>query len=220
MFLAGVLLKLGSYGLLLFLPLIKFNVWLCLFLSLSLLGPLLCSWICVRQGDLKVLIAYSSVVHMSVVSLGFLSGSELGYTCGLIMILGHGLCSPYLFAVAYWLYLSNHSRLLTNLFCGGPVCIAVMIGIVSLNMGVPPCLNLWSEVLICLSTFHLFAFSFPSLLLIFFMGAVYNLYLYTSCQHSKFTNREIKLDNSRIFGYIQVMVLSYTAVLSLDNFHL
>merc|ERR1712003_17584 len=101
MVLAGVLLKIGSYGLLVFLPYVKMNNALVLYFGLSLLGSLLCSVICLRQGDLKLLVAYSSVVHMGVVTLGFLRGRELGYSCGFIIVLGHGLRSPFLFAFAY-----------------------------------------------------------------------------------------------------------------------
>lgn len=101
MVLAGVLLKLGSYGLLLFLPFVKLNYILSFYLRISLLGSLISSLICLRQGDLKLLIAYSSVVHMGVVTVGFISGSELGYSSGIMMILIHGLCSPMIFAFSF-----------------------------------------------------------------------------------------------------------------------
>jgi len=114
MVLAGVLLKLGSYGLLLFLPCIKLNLWLVLSLSIRLVGSSVCSLLCLRQGDMKLLIAYSSVVHMGVVTLGFVRGTEMGYSCGMMMILGHGLVSPFLFAFSFWLYRASHSRLLVN----------------------------------------------------------------------------------------------------------
>jgi NADH:ubiquinone oxidoreductase subunit 4 (subunit M) len=99
--LAGVLLKLGSYGLLLFLPLIKLNTLLSFYYGIGLIGSSLGALICLRQGDLKLLIAYSSVVHMGVVTLGFIRATELGYSCGLIMVLGHGLSSPFIFAFSY-----------------------------------------------------------------------------------------------------------------------
>ena len=114
MMLAGVLLKLGSYGLLLFLPNVKLNTLLIGYFCFSLIGSIVCSFICLRQGDLKLLVAYSSVVHMGVVTLGFIRARELGYTCGVIMVFAHGLSSPFLFAYAYWLYLDSHSRLIVN----------------------------------------------------------------------------------------------------------
>jgi len=114
MVLAGVLLKLGSYGLLIFLPYIKLNNIVIVYLRTSLLGSLLRAIMCLRQGDIKLIIAYSSVVHISVVSLGFIRGREIGYVCGLIIVLSHGLCSPFMFALAFWLYENSHSRLQMN----------------------------------------------------------------------------------------------------------
>jgi len=73
MILAGVLLKLGGYGLLRVFPvLFKFGfrfgvVWV----ALSLVGGLFVNLFCIRQTDLKSLIAYSSVAHMSIVTGGF-----------------------------------------------------------------------------------------------------------------------------------------------------
>lgn len=99
--LAGVLLKLGSYGLLVFLPYVKLNPLIIFFFSITLLGSWLRSLTCLRQGDMKALIAYSSVVHMSVVIIGLLNGSELGFTCAIIMVLGHGVTSPFIFAMAF-----------------------------------------------------------------------------------------------------------------------
>lgn len=75
MILAGVLLKLGGYGLLRVFPvLFKFGfsigfVWV----ILSLVGGLLVSLFCMRQTDLKSLIAYSSVAHMSIVIGGIMT---------------------------------------------------------------------------------------------------------------------------------------------------
>lgn len=101
MVLAGVLLKLGAYGLLLFLPLIKINYLLSIYFVLALLGSSLRALVCLRQGDIKLLIAYSSVVHMGVVILGFIRGTELGYSCGLMIVLAHGLRSPFIFAYSF-----------------------------------------------------------------------------------------------------------------------
>ena len=76
MLLAGVILKLGSYGLLILAPnMLSFRP---LFVYLTLSGGIICSIICCRNWDMKSLVAYSSVVHIGVVSLGALSGLELG----------------------------------------------------------------------------------------------------------------------------------------------
>ena len=101
MWLAGILLKLGSYGLLLFLPYIKINYLLSFFYVIGILGSIIRAILCLRQGDMKLLIAYSSVVHIGAVTLGFIRGTEMGYSGGIIMVLGHGIASPLLFAFSF-----------------------------------------------------------------------------------------------------------------------
>ena len=104
----------------------------------------MCGALCLRQWDLKTLVAYSSVVHMGVVGVGLMLGSELGRGAALIMVVGHGLCRPMIFRYAYCLYRSTHSRLLAR--CRGgladPVMGFVFFLLVAVNMGVPPFLNL------------------------------------------------------------------------------
>ena len=218
--LAGVLLKLGSYGLLLFLPLIKLNTLLSFYYGIGLIGSSLGALICLRQGDLKLLIAYSSVVHMGVVTLGFIRATEVGYSCGLIMVLGHGLSSPFIFAFSYWLYESSHSRLMPNNSRAEPIIMGALIALVSLNIGVPPSLSLWSEVLISVSSLHLLRWSFPALGVVFLLGAVYNLYLYTSCIHSKFSVSSKQIHSVTIYPLAQVVFYGYAAFFCLDLFHI
>jgi len=219
MVLAGILLKLGSYGLLLFLPLIRFNCTLTIYLGCTLLGSIICSLICVRQGDLKLLIAYSSVVHMGFVSLGFLTGSEVGYCCGVIMVVRHGLSSPFLFVLAHCLYCTSHSRLLVNNMCSRPITLAVAFGLVSLNIRVPPSVGLWAEVLGVVRIICLASTTLPLLILIFLLSALYNLYLYVSVFHSKSIEGTV-LSPVALLGCGQVIVISYLIFIGLDLFHL
>lgn len=141
--LAGVLLKLGSFGLLVFCPLLLHPV-LSLYLAVSLLGAIACRRICARQWDAKRLIAFSSVVHIGVVTVGVVVGSELGYLCAFIMIVAHGVCSPLLFGVAYRFYLRRHSRLLASNRgqLASPVATLMVFLLLAVNIGVPPFLNL------------------------------------------------------------------------------
>jgi len=73
-------------------------------IAINLVGALYIGFICLRQVDIKSLIAYSSVCHMSLVIGGALRGSLLGRLGVLILILGHGLCSSALFCVANIIY--------------------------------------------------------------------------------------------------------------------
>ena len=219
MVLAGILLKLGTYGLIIFLPIIKINVLLSFYFSITLSGSITCSMICIRQGDIKTLIAYSSVVHIRVVTLGLLRGTEMGYSCALIMVIGHGVVSPFLFSFAYWLYESSHSRLLTNNIRSWPLQTGGFFGLVSLNMSVPPRLGVWAEVIIAVCV--LYRMSHSALLLIgyFFMGAAYNLYLYSACMHGKFARMRKRIARFSILPLVQVMFCCYSSFLCLDIFH-
>jgi len=142
MVLAGVLLKLGTYGLLIFLPYITLNNLLSFYMGTSFIGSIVGSLICLRQGDMKLLIAYSSVVHIGVINLGLIRGREIGYTCAQLMVLSHGLCSPFLFAFSYWIYVSSHSRLLLNNSSAWPLSAGLLFCLVSLNIRVPPRIGL------------------------------------------------------------------------------
>ena len=217
--LAGVLLKLGSYGLLVFLPNVKLNMLLTWYFAISLIGSTVCSLICLRQGDFKLLVAYSSVVHMRVVTLGYLRGREIGYRCGLIIVLRHGLCSPHLFAFGHWYYQSSHSRLILNNNCTLPIMISGLIALASLNMGVPPSLSVWAEVLITIRLLHFIVLVFPLLIFILFLSAAYNLYMYVSCRHCKRIENDRTLNNASFYSLLQVLFLGYCSFVCLDLFH-
>ena len=218
--LAGVLLKLGSYGLLLFLPMTILSDLHTLYLSLSIVGGIVGSLICSRQGDLKILIAYSSVVHMGVVTLGFIRGSELGYICGIMMVFGHGIASPFLFAMSFWLYCNSHSRLMVNRIITLPIVAFLLFALVSLNIGVPPSLGLWSEVLITIASCFMMGCVWPFLVLLFLFGVLYNLFLYVSCTHAKFINTAGFLGLGVQAPMLQAITISYGSLFSLDLFHL
>ena len=192
--LAGILLKLGSYGLIIFCPMVFRNV-LFFYLSLSVWGAIYCRIVCIRQWDLKGLIAYSSVVHMGVVTVGIVRGYELGYYCAIIIVIAHGVCSPMLFALAYLIYNSSHTRLISNNkgTLSTPIISFFLFLLLAVNIGVPPSVNLWSEVLIFIRFINLMSYSAAFLVLIAFLGVIYNLFMYVSLRQSKEFN-SLKID--------------------------
>jgi len=143
MALAGILLKLGSFGLYLVLPHATGEV-IVVYLLLSVWGSVACGALCLRQWDIKSLIAYSSVVHIGVVGVGLLLGTELGAGAALLIVVGHGVCSPMVFSYAFYVYQFTHRRLLAH--CRGgltrPVMAVMFLLIIAVNIGVPPFLNL------------------------------------------------------------------------------
>jgi NADH:ubiquinone oxidoreductase subunit 4 (subunit M) len=110
MVLAGVLLKLGGYGLIRISALFSITRVLKLIVGVSLMGSSLIRIVCLVQSDIKVMIAYSSVVHMGLVIVGFLTLFLRGLEGRIIIIVAHGFCSSALFAGANIIYERSHSR--------------------------------------------------------------------------------------------------------------
>nr|UOU84988.1 NADH dehydrogenase subunit 4 [Chrysopilus cristatus] len=190
MILAGILLKLGGYGLLRvfsFLQYIglKFNfIWV----SISLVGGVLVSLVCLRQTDLKALIAYSSVAHMGIVLGGLMTMTYYGYCGSYTLMIAHGLCSSGLFCLANVSYerLGSRSLLINKgLLNFMPSMTLWWFLLCSGNMAAPPTLNLLGEIsllnsILSWSWVSMFMLSFLS-----FFSASYTLYLYAYSQHGK-----------------------------------
>nr|QIZ12528.1 NADH dehydrogenase subunit 4 [Plaxiphora albida] len=193
MILAGLLLKLGGYGVIrVTLMFFKTNIFMnFFFLSLGLIGGAISSIICIRQSDMKSLIAYSSIGHMGLMLSGILSGSFWGMNMGLLMMIAHGVCSSGLFCMANMLYEKSGSRSLnmSKGFLGLVPNFSMWFFLLcSVNMAAPPSLNLLSEIgLIICSLFVSFYFWF-FLGIMGMMSAIYSLFLYTSTQHGKISS--------------------------------
>nr|YP_009562037.1 NADH dehydrogenase subunit 4 [Choroedocus capensis]QAU54131.1 NADH dehydrogenase subunit 4 [Choroedocus capensis] len=191
MILAGVLLKLGGYGIFRVMKIIsylglKFN---CFLLSLGLSGGVIVSFICFRQVDLKSLIAYSSVAHMSMVIGGLMTMNWWGCMGSLSLMIGHGLCSSGLFCLSNIIYerLGSRSLLINkgmiNLM---PSMTLWWFLLSSSNMAAPPSLNLVGEIGLLNSVISWSSFSFLSLIFLSFFSAVYTLYMYSYSQHGSY----------------------------------
>lgn len=99
--LAGVLLKIGVYGLIQFIASFPIPFWFSFTLrAWVLIGALRCIISVFRVVDLKTFIAYGSVAHMSLVVCGLLNGSLYGLTGALVIAIAHGFSSPALFVLA------------------------------------------------------------------------------------------------------------------------
>nr|ASY98335.1 NADH dehydrogenase subunit 4 [Deroplatys lobata] len=188
MILAGVLLKLGGYGLLRVSEyLIKAGVYMNLiWLTVSLVGGFFISLMCLRQMDMKALIAYSSVAHMGLVVGGFMTLNTWGFYMVFIMMISHGLCSSGLFCLANISYerMSSRSLLinkgLLNLM---PSMSLWWFLLLSSNMAAPPSLNLLSEIGLLNSMVGWMKMVMLFLMFISFFSAAYSLYLYSYSQH-------------------------------------
>nr|ARH54398.1 NADH dehydrogenase subunit 4 [Harmonia quadripunctata] len=191
MMLAGVMLKLGGYGLIRFLGMflelgMKINYIL---INFSLIGGILISLTCLRQSDMKSLIAYSSVVHMGLLLSGLLTLNMWGLTGSLMMMLSHGLCSSGLFVLVNLSYERFFSRSIyinkgmMNLLPFMSLCWFLLV---VCNMAAPPSLNLLSEILLINSLINYSNICMFMMMFISFFSAVYCLYLYSYSQHGYF----------------------------------
>nr|AFY14740.1 NADH dehydrogenase subunit 4 [Clupea harengus] len=159
MVLAAVLLKLGGYGMIrmstILDPLTKEAAYP--FIVLALWGIIMTGSICLRQTDLKSLIAYSSVSHMGLVAGGILIQTPWGLTGALILMIAHGLVSSALFCLANTSYERTHSR--TMALARGmqmlfPLTATWWFVANLANLALPPLPNLMGEVMIITTMFN------------------------------------------------------------------
>nr|WIM51610.1 NADH dehydrogenase subunit 4 [Parabathippus shelfordi] len=190
MILAAVLLKLGGYGIMRFIPITinsisKLNHWI---ISISLIGATTTSLNCIRQKDLKSLIAYSSVAHMGFVLSALLTLNNTGLTGAIIMMLGHGLSSSALFLLVNDLYTKYHTRnilLFKGMMSLLPNLTFWWFMFMSLNISAPPTINTLSEILMMSS---LISWNNSSIIMIFIMSlmaASFSLIMFMSIIHNK-----------------------------------
>lgn len=189
MILAGLLLKLGGFGWFLLLPLTTNRDFFSFFLSsFSGTGAVVVRFICLRQIDIKVLIAYSSVAHLGVVIISFSSGGVLPFLGGLFIIVAHGFSSPGIFYGANCLYNRSGSR---NIIINSgitqfiPRITLFWFLLCMANMGAPPSRNLLSEILAIRGLINTdLGLSFQVSFLVLLAGA-YTLVLYSSSQQGQ-----------------------------------
>nr|YP_009538047.1 NADH dehydrogenase subunit 4 [Limenitis populi]AYN60790.1 NADH dehydrogenase subunit 4 [Limenitis populi] len=191
MILAAIMLKLGSYGLLrVMIILQKINLKMSfIWVVISLIGGFYISLKCFCQIDMKSLIAYSSVAHMSVVIGGIMTMNYWGYMGSYILMIGHGLCSSGMFCLSNMNYerLSSRSLFINKgMMNFMPSMSLWWFLLMSSNMAAPPSLNLMGEISLINSLMSWSWLSMIMLMFISFFSAGYSLYLYSYTQHGKY----------------------------------
>nr|WNH19809.1 NADH dehydrogenase subunit 4 [Pteroplatytrygon violacea] len=158
MILAAILLKLGGYGMMRIIPILSpLTKEMALpFLILALWGIIMTSSTCLRQTDLKSLIAYSSVSHMGLVAAAILIQTPWSFAGAIALMIAHGLISSTLFCLANTNYERTHTR--TLLLTRGMQIIFPLMAtswfLTNLaNLALPPSPNLMGELLIISSLF-------------------------------------------------------------------
>ncbi len=192
--LAGVLLKLGAYGL------IRFAIPLFpdaardlapIIVGLSIVGIIYGALIATMQRDLKRLVAYSSVAHLGFVTLGIFVGSVQGMSGGILQMVSHGLSSGALFMLVGALYDRRHSRQIAD-FGGLAKTVPVFAGIFLLvalsSLGLPGLSGFVGEFLILLGTFFTYRWWVVPAAFGVVLAAIYLLWSYQRVFHGEVTN--------------------------------
>ncbi len=192
--LAGVLLKMGTYGLLRFcLPMFpSAALQAAPYLSvLALIGIIYGALVSMVQPDLKKLVAYSSVSHMGLVVLGIFAFTIQGLQGSTLQMLNHGLSTGALFLLVGMIYDRRHTRAIAEM--GGlahvaPVLAAMFLVVTLSSIGLPGLNGFVGEILVLAGTFSVTRHYAAIAALGMILGAVYMLWMYQRVFLGKITN--------------------------------
>ncbi|HPR63533.1 MAG TPA: NADH-quinone oxidoreductase subunit M [Thermoanaerobaculia bacterium] len=181
--LAGVLLKLGSYGFIRFaIPLFPraYTASLPWLVVLAVVGITYGAWVSFAQKDVKKLVAYSSVAHLGFVMLGLFAMTSLGVTGSVIQMVNHGLSTGALFLMVGFIYDRTHTRMMEDY--GGlaavmPVFFALFLLVTLSSVGLPGLNGFIGEFLVLAGAFPVFKTATIIATSGVIFAAVYLLYL-------------------------------------------
>jgi NADH-quinone oxidoreductase subunit M len=182
--LAGVLLKLGGYGLLRFcIPLFPqaAQQWAPLIIVLSLIAIVYGAIVALVQPDLKKLVAYSSVSHMGFVTLGLFIFQEQGFHGAMLQMIAHGIITGALFLLVGVIYERTHDRTIAKM--GGlagvlPVYSAVFGFFVLASLALPGLAGFVGEFLVIVGSFDYWPLVAAVAATAMMLGAAYLLWMY------------------------------------------
>ena len=196
--LAGVLLKMGGYGF------IRFSLgilpeasafFMPLIIILSSIAIVYTSLVALAQEDIKKLIAYSSVAHMGIVTIGIFIVNQQGLEGAMIQMISHGIVSAALFLCVGVIYDRMHTRNIN--FYGGlvnkmPKYSVVLMLFVLASIGLPGTSGFIGEFLVILGAFQKNSFIALFAALGIILGAIYMLYLYKKIIFGTLENEKLK----------------------------
>jgi len=196
--LAGVLLKMGAYGFLRFsLPLLPeaSAEFAPLIFALSVIAVVYTSLVALAQEDMKKLIAYSSVAHMGIVTIGIFTFNAQGLSGALFTMLAHGVVSGALFLCVGVVYDRVHSREIARY--GGVANIMPAYGLVFLfftmaSVGLPGLANFVGEFLVIVGAWKVNPWLALGAASGMVLGALYMLYLYRRVAFGKVTKPDLR----------------------------
>jgi len=195
--LAGVLLKMGAYGFLRFsipiMPLAS-EFFTPLIFTLSIIAVIYTSLVALAQEDMKKLIAYSSVAHMGIVTVGVFAMNQQAVQGAIVQMLSHGVVSAALFLCVGVVYDRIHSREISSY--GGlvyrmPKYALVFMLFMLASIGLPGTSGFVGELLVLVGLFQVNTLVTALAATGMFLGAAYMLYLYRRVIFGKLTKKEL-----------------------------
>ncbi|MGH6943220.1 MAG: NADH-quinone oxidoreductase subunit M [Geminicoccaceae bacterium] len=197
--LAGILLKLGGYGFLRFsLPMLPdaSAYFTPLIYALSIVAIIYTSLVALMQTDMKKLIAYSSVAHMGIVTIGIFTLNPLGIQGSVIQMLSHGLVSAALFMVVGVVYDRIHSREIASY--GGlaermPLYATVFMLFMLASVGLPGTSGFVGEILVIIGVFQVNSWVAALAATGMILGVAYMLWLYRRVIFGALVQEHLKL---------------------------
>ena len=214
MFLAGVLLKLGPYGIIRLFelyPTLKV-IWRNFIGFWSLCGAVIGALICVRQTDIKSLVAYASVRHIGLTLSRICSNSLTGLIGAKIILIGHGLVRSALFALVNFYYERSHRRSLVvnhGLIHASPRITFWWCLTLIANAAVPPSLNFLREVYIYIGLISSYNHRYIISMLVIYsiITMLYRIIIYTRLHHGEVSLHLNYLWERRIYYSISFLLV-------------
>ena len=196
--LAGVLLKMGAYGFLRFsLPLLPeaSASFAPLIYALSVIAVVYTSLVALAQEDMKKLIAYSSVAHMGIVTLGIFTLTQQGLSGAIFQMLSHGIVSGALFLCVGVLYDRVHSREIARY--GGvakimPAYALVFMVFTMASVALPGLAGFPGELLVIVAAWKINPWVALGAAMGMILGAAYMLYLYRRVVFGRIQRDDVK----------------------------
>ena len=206
--LAGLLLKLGTYGLIRFRSLWINTSVITIILPFTFTGALIISLNCLYSQDYKLLVANSSIVHINICLFSCVKITEHAITTRLMTIIRHGLTSSGLFNIRNIIYKNtNRRRFLINkgLLASIPYISIWLFILLITNIAVPPRINMMSEIrTLTIITSISYTFIIPVALFCFVAG-LYSIYYFYMVINGNTLNYNINLENKININLIQFM---------------